>query len=280
MSYACPWAHRTLIVRALKGLEQAISFDSVDWFLDGARGWTFNRSDDKTKGDRDSIHDFERLRQVYELTDQQYEGNVTVPVLFDKKTNRIVNNESSEIISMLNDQFNQFAATKAQAELDLYPAALKEDVDSVNAWIYIGINNGVYRCGFAQSQSAYESAFHLLFAGLDKVEAILARQRYLNSNTQLTLADVRLFTTLIRFDTVYHQHFKTNKKKILEYPAIYNYQKEIYQMPAVRATVDHYHIRYHYMASHKTINPLGIVALGPDVNELDLPHDRDTKFAK
>lgn len=274
VSLACPWAHRTLIVRALKGLEAAISYSVVDWFLDGSKGWVFNTSDDPTKGTIDHVHGFERLRQVYELNNPEYSGNVTVPVLFDKKLDRIVNNESSEIIQMLNNQFNAFSSTPELAAVDLYPSDLKASIDAVNEWIYPEINNGVYRCGFAVSQSAYEDAFHKLFNGLDKVEAILSKSRYLNSATQLTLADVRLFTTLIRFDTVYHTHFKTNKKKILEYSNIYNYMKEMYQIPAVRATVDHHHIRYHYMASHKTINPLGIVSLGPDTSELDLPHNR------
>jgi putative glutathione S-transferase len=149
VSYACPWAHRTLIVRALKGLEKVITYDTVDWFLDGTRGWTFNKSDDKTKGDRDSIHDFDRLRQVYELTDKEYQGNITVPVLFDKKTDRIVNNESSEIIQMLNDQFNDFSATKEQAALDLYPDALKASVDEVNAWVS---ERGNQHCGSSRAE--------------------------------------------------------------------------------------------------------------------------------
>lgn len=274
---ACPWAHRTLIVRTLKGLEGAISFDVVDWFLDGSRGWSF--SGDPSHGTKDSVNGFERLRQVYEQSAPDYEGNITVPVLYDKKTKRIVNNESSEIIEMLNSEFNEFAATPEQAKLNLQPAQLKAKMDEVNEWIYPQINNGVYRCGFAKSQSAYETAFHELFEGLDRAEEILSKSRYLTSNTQLTLSDVRLFTTLIRFDHVYESHFKCNKKKIAEYPNLFGFVRDLYQRPEVRKTVDFDHIKKHYMASHRSINPLGIVSVGPPLELFDQPHTREQQFA-
>jgi len=198
-----------------------------------------------------------------------------VPVLYDKLAKRIVNNESSEIIVMLNRELNAFAASPEQAALDLYPEALRGEVDEVNEWTYPKINNGVYRCGFATEQKPYEAAFWELFGALDRVEGILSQQRYLASNTQLTLADVRLFPTLIRFDTVYHSHFKCNRKKIKEYPSTYAYMCEIYQRAEVRPTVDHEHIIKHYFSSHKSINPHGVVPIGPDLDELDQPHGRD-----
>lgn len=276
---ACPWAHRTLIVRALKGLEDAISVTVVDWHLDGARGWSFTDAADRPGCTRDPLHNFDRLRQVYELAKPDYEGNVTVPVLFDKKLDTIVNNESSEIIVMLNSQFNAFSKTPEQRALNLHPDDLKTASDEVNEWIYPQINNGVYRTGFATSQAAYEEAFNTLFAGLDRLEGILKRSRYLVSNTTITLADVRLFTTLIRFDTVYHGHFKCNRRKVKEYDNIYRYMLELYQKPEIRATVDHTHIKHHYMGSHKNINPQGVISLGPPLEDLDLPHGRDTQFA-
>lgn len=272
---ACPWAHRTLIVRALKGLEKVISVTVVDWHL-GERGWTF--TDSKPKCEMDPVHGFETLREVYENCKPGYDGNVTVPVLYDKETKKIVNNESSEIIQMLNNAFNKFSATPEQAALDLYPDDLKKDVDEINSWVYEQINNGVYRCGFARSQSAYESAFDTLFAALDRVESILSKQRYLVSNERITLADVRLFTTLIRFDTVYECHFKCNKKRISQYPNLHNYMLELYQNPAIKPTIDQQHICQHYYGSHKTINPTGIVAKGPSLDIFDVPHDRDKKF--
>jgi len=275
VSLACPWAHRTLIVRSLKGLEKVISHTVMDWHLDGARGWCFTDAADRPGCSPDPIHNFERLRQVYEMVKPGYDGNVTVPVLFDKKTNKIVNNESSEIIVMLNSEFNRLAATTAARDLNLYPDDLKMAIDAINAWIYTDINNGVYRSGFATSQSAYEEAVTKLFAGLDRVEDILSRSRYLVSNERVTLADVRLFTTLIRFDTVYHGHFKCNIRKLKEYPNLYNYLKDLYQRPEWRHTVNHTHIKQHYMGSHKTINPTGIISVGPPLEDLDAPHDRD-----
>ena len=268
VSYACPWAHRTLIVRALKGLQDVISYSPVEFLL-GPGGWNFSSELP------DPINGFEWLRQVYEQTDAAYDGNYTVPVLYDKKNKRIVNNESSEIIRMLNDQFNHLAKNPS---LDLYPEALRSQIDELNTWIYPNINNGVYRCGFAQSQEAYNQAFDGLFEHLDKVEAILSKSRFL-TGPNITEADVRLFTTLVRFDPVYVVHFKTNKKRLSEYPNIFAYTRDIYQHSSacgdVKSTVNMHHIKHHYFESHKKINPLGIVPKGFDV-DFDAPHGRES----
>lgn len=266
VSLACPWAHRTLIVRALKGLEHVLDYTVVDWLLESG-GWKF--CNDKPKCTLDPIHGKTFLREIYMMVDREYKGNITVPVLFDKRLNTIVNNESSEIIRMLNSEFNAFAKNP---HLDLYPENLRPVIDEVNVFIYPNINNGVYRCGFAKSQEAYDEAFEQLFKSLDHVESILAKQRYLAGN-EFTEADVRLFTTLIRFDAVYVLHFKCNLRRIQDYPNLHNYTKELYQMEMIRPTVDFEHIKKHYMISHKQINPTGIVANGP-LLDLDSPHDR------
>jgi glutathionyl-hydroquinone reductase len=269
VSYACPWAHRTLIVRALKGLEDCISVTVVDWLL-GQGGWNFTNTKDGCE--LDPINGFDYLRKVYELTDTEYSGNVTVPALFDRKTNRIVNNESSEIIRMLNSEFNEFCSTDAQRELCFYPQNLREEIDALNSWIYPTINNGVYKCGFAVKQEPYDKSFKALFESLDRVEEILKTKRYLTGDT-LTEADIRLWTTLVRFDAVYVQHFKCNLKRIVDYPNIWGYTRELYQMPGVRETVNMEHIKNHYMQSHKGINPHSIVARGPLI-DFDQPHGR------
>ncbi len=217
-------------------------------------GWTF--SDGKC------------LYELYQLADTNYTGKVTVPVLWDKKQNTIVNNESSEIIRMLNSEFEDFAKNHD----DYYPAELKDKIDEINEFVYTSINNGVYKCGFAQSQEAYEKAFDSLFTALDKTESILSKQRYLTGD-KITEADWRLFTTLIRFDVVYYVHFKCNLKHIYEYPNIWNYVLELYQWPGIRETVNFEHIKKHYYGSHLMINPMGIVPKGPVIN-FDAPHDR------
>ncbi|XP_059153998.1 glutathionyl-hydroquinone reductase YqjG-like [Physella acuta] len=270
VSLACPWAHRTLILRALKGLEDNISVTVVDWLL-GPNGWAF--TDKKPKCSLDTVNNCNFLREVYAKSDPSYSGNITVPCLWDKLTNKVVNNESSEIIRMLNSEFQAFCKTPEQLELNLYPEHLKEKIDGLNAWIYPEINNGVYKCGFAKSQEAYDEAVAGLFIALDKVEDLLSHTRYL-TGPDLTEADIRLFTTLIRFDTVYHTHFKTNKKRIVDYPNLWGFVRDIYQLPGVADTVDQEHIMKHYFASHLTINPTGIVPVGP---ELDLmsPHHRE-----
>ena len=267
VSYACPWAHRTLVTRKLKGLEEAISYDVVDSLL-GADGWSF-RTDNIAGATGDSLHGFELLRDVYRHAEPRFDGTVTVPVLYDRQTGSIVNNESAEIIRMLNGEFQDFATNPA---LDLYPAALRARIDELNDWIYPGINNGVYRAGFARKQGAYDKAVREVFAALDRVEAILEDSRYLCGDA-FTEADVRLFTTLVRFDAVYHLHFKCNVRRIVDYPALWGYTREIYQMPGVRETVHFDHIKRHYYESHRHINPAGIVPEGPAL-DLDAPHGR------
>jgi len=267
VSYACPWAHRTLIVRKLKGLEDAISFDVVDPILPRT-GWSFNSNVKGATGDR--INDFKDLRDTYFASNPAYEGAVTVPLFWDKVSKRIVNNESSEIIRFLNSEFQAFAQ---EPELDLYPAALQGQIDELNDWIYPSINNGVYRCGFAKSQSAYSAAFRELFSAMDRVERILSKQRFLTGDS-LTEADIRLFTTLVRFDAVYLTHFKTNLHRLVEYPAMWGFVRDVYQTPGVSETVDMVHIKRHYFESHRHINPFGIVPDGPEI-DFELPHGRD-----
>lgn len=261
VSLACPWAHRTLIVRKLKGLEAAISVDVVAPLLDD-RGWSFDTSFTGSTGDR--VNAYELLSQVYDAADANYAGRITVPVLWDKKTSTIVNNESSEIIRMLNSEFEDFCSGPAR---DFYPEDLAEQIDSLNDWIYPSINNGVYRCGFAKKQGAFNQAFEELFTALDKVESILTDTRFLTGNN-LTEADIRLFTTLVRFDAVYHTHFKCNLKRIQDYPGLNRFLNDIYTIEGVADTVDMAQIKYHYYASHTHINPFGIVPNGPELNFL------------
>lgn len=264
VSYACPWAHRTLIFRALKKLEDVISVSVVDHYM-GAEGWTFNAIDGATP---DHLFGAKRLYEIYTRADPAYSGRVTVPVLWDKQTNTIVSNESSEIIRMFNSAFNALG----DASLDFYPEALRGDIDAMNALVYPNINNGVYRAGFATTQEAYEEAFKQLFETLDTVEEKLSVNRYLLGDRQ-TEADWRLFTTLLRFDPVYVGHFKCNRQRIADYPNLSNYTRELYQVPGVAETVNMLHIKAHYYGSHTTINPTGIVPLGPDIDYAQ-PHNR------
>lgn len=264
VSLACPWAHRTLIVRTLKRLEEVVTLSVVDPVM-GDDGWVFDAADPSL---RDMVNGVGALRELYLLTDSHYTGRVTVPVLWDKQLGIIVNNESAEIIRMLNSAFDAFT----DAGADYYPAALHGEIDTVNALVYDGINNGVYRCGFAGSQKAYERAFDRLFGALDEIEARLAQTRYLVGD-RLTEADWRLFTTLVRFDAVYYSHFKCNRNRISDYPNLSNYLRDLYQVPGVAGTVDMDHIKRHYYASHRHINPTGIVPKGPELH-LDAPHDR------
>jgi len=262
VSLACPWAHRTLIVRKLKGLEDVITYTVVDWLLE-EKGWKF--TDKKPKCSLDAINGCSYLREVYAIADPEYCGNITVPVLWDKKTKTLVNNESSEIIRMLNSEFNEFCVTDQQRKLDLYPSDLREEIDAVNAWVYPEINNGVYRCGFARSQEAYNVAVNSLFSALEHVEKIFSKQRYL-TGSRLTEADIRLFTTLVRFDSVYNCHFKCNRKRITDLPNTWAFVRDVYQMDGIAETVDLEHIMKHYFESHKSINPFGIVAIGPELD--------------
>jgi putative glutathione S-transferase len=266
VSYACPWAHRTLITRKLKGLEQAISYDVVDPLLPQT-GWSFADSTPGSTGDR--VNGFRDLREAYFASNPQFDGAVTVPVLWDKETRQIVNNESAEIIRMFNSEFQDCALNPT---LDLYPQAKRARIDELNDWIYPCINNGVYRCGFAKKQRAYSRAFKELFSALDRVEGILCDSRYL-TGAALTEADVRLFTTLVRFDAVYVGHFKCNLKRIIDYPNLWGYTRDIYQTSGVAETVNMAHIKNHYYQSHRHINPFGIVPDGP-LLDFELPHGR------
>lgn len=264
VSLACPWAHRTLVFRKLKKLEDVISVSIVD-AISGADGWVFS---DAPGAIPDFVEGRQRLSEIYLLANPNYTGRVTVPVLWDKQRKTIVNNESSEIIRMLNSAFDAFTPVRT----DFYPAALRAEINTVNAEVYDNVNNGVYRAGFARSQEAYEEAARGLFATLDKLEDRLSRQRYLAGST-LTEADWRLFTTLVRFDAVYYGHFKCNVRRIADYPNLSNYLRELYQLPGIAGTVNIHHIKTHYYASHRSINPTGIVPIGPEL-DFDSPHDR------
>jgi len=264
VSLACPWAHRTLIFRALKKLEDVVSVSVVSPLM-GDEGWTFNVEEGSTG---DAINNARKLGEVYLLAAPKYSGRVTVPVLWDKTRRGIVNNESAEIIRMLNSAFNAFTSDRR----DFYPEKLRAEIDAVNADVYAHINNGVYRAGFATSQEAYEEAFRALFAALDRMEERLSEHRYLVGNT-LTEADFRLFTTLIRFDAVYYSHFKCNERRIADYPNLSNYLRDLYQVPGVKETVSLDHIKRHYYWSHVKINPTRIVPVGPKL-DFDAPHDR------
>jgi len=268
VSLACPWAHRTLIFRALKGLEEVVSLSIVDPLM-GAQGWAFS---DYPGATPDHANGKRFLHEIYSLAKPGYSGRVSVPVLWDKNSRKIVNNESSEIIRMLNSAFDAWGS----ADVDFYPGALRGRIDEINALVYERINNGVYRAGFATTQAAYEEAFDGLFAALERIEALLSRQRYLVGD-RLTEADWRLFTTLVRFDAVYHGHFKCNLRRLVDYPNLSNYARELYQVPKVAATVDLGHIKRHYYASQKTVNPTGIVPKGPAL-DFAAPHDRARNY--
>ena len=266
VSYACPWAHRTLIFRHLKGLEEHISVSVVHpLMLD--EGWTFETDFDGATGD--DVLRKTRLFEVYLQSDPKSTGRVTVPVLWDRQVGTIVSNESSEIIRMFNSAFDQLTGN----DLDFWPMAMREDIEEINNDIYQNVNNGVYRSGFATRADAYEQVVHQLFAALDRLELRLSSNRYLLDD-RLTEADWRLFTTLIRFDAVYVGHFKCNIRRIVDYPALSGYMRELYQMSGIADTVNMKHIKYHYYASHLNINPTGIVPAGPE-QDFSAVHGRD-----
>jgi putative glutathione S-transferase len=264
ISLACPWAHRTLIFRDLKHLENAISV-SIAEPLYGKTGWEFGTA---RGGTPDTANGKSALAEVYLLADPHYTGRVSVPALWDKKRRTIVNNESSEIIRMLNSAFEAFT----NVHTDYYPAELRGEIDRINDVVYATVNNGVYRAGFATSQQAYEEAARGIFATLDELEARLSRQRYLVGR-QITEADWRLFTTLVRFDTVYYSHFKCNLRRIADYPNLWNYLRDLYQVPGIAETVSIDHIKRHYYGSQRQVNPTGIVPIGPII-DFTAPHDR------
>lgn len=264
ISLACPWAHRTLIFRTLKGLEKMISLSIVHWFM-AENGWTFDSTDGALP---DTVNNAEFLYQVYTAAKSDYTGRVTVPVLWDKKNNTIVSNESSEIIRMFNTAFDRIGANSC----DFYPKEFRKEIDELNSRIYENLNNGVYKTGFATSQEAYEEAIEPLFKTLDWLEERLSNRRFLLGN-QITEADWRLFTTLVRFDPVYVGHFKCNRHRIADYTNLSGYVRDLYQQPGIAATVNLDHIKKHYYASHETINPSRVIPLGPYV-DFTLSHDR------
>lgn len=256
VSLACPWAHRTLIFRKLKKLDEYIDVSIVHPHM-LENGWEFKTGLDAT-GDR--LYGLRYLYEIYLKAHPDYTGRVTVPVLWDKKEQTIINNESAEIIRQFNEAFNPLTGDTQ----DFYPISLRAEIDALNDRIYNGINNGVYKCGFATTQEAYELAYHELFTLLDELELHLAKHQYLVGE-QLTEADWRFFTTLIRFDAVYYSHFKTNKQRLSDYTAIQSYLERLYHHPGVRETVNFLQIKQHYYYSHKTINPTQIVPLGPNL---------------
>ncbi len=264
ISRACPWAHRTMIFRVLKGLEEAISFSATHWRM-GPQGWTFAPGPGVVP---DTINGAQYLYEVYTTADPRYTGRVTVPVLWDKQRRTIVSNKSADIIRMLNSAFDRIGAREG----DYYPDALRADIDALNARIYDRVNNGVYKAGFATTQAAYEEAVRPLFETLDWLDARLSARRFLCGD-RLTEADLRLFTTLLRFDPVYVGHFKCNIRRLVDYPHLWPYTRQLYQMPGISGTVDFGHIKGHYYQSHVTINPTGIVPLGPEI-DFDAPVDR------
>lgn len=264
VAFACPWAHRTLIFRALKGLEDMISVSVVHWYM-ADKGWTFLPSDGVVP---DPISGADFMYQIYTNALSDYSGRVTVPVLWDKKTNTIVSNESSEIIRMFNSAFDGVGALPG----DYYPREQRAEIDALNDRIYDTVNNGVYKAGFATTQTAYEDAVIPLFDTLDFLDERLSNQRYL-TGAAITEADWRLFTTLVRFDPVYVGHFKCNMRRIADYPNLSGYLRDLYQQPGVAATINMDHIKQHYYASHETVNPSRIVPVGPEV-DLRAPHGR------
>jgi glutathionyl-hydroquinone reductase len=269
VSLACPWAHRTLIMRHLKVLTSLISCSVTHWEM-LEQGWNFAAGPGVVA---DPIHHAQALHEIYRHADPHYSGRVTVPVLWDRQQATIVNNESSEILRMLNGAFGKLGAAPG----DYYPPALRTEIDAVNERIYHTLNNGVYRCGFAVTQEAYDEAVAQLFDTLDWLEVRLAEQRFV-AGAQLTEADIRLFPTLVRFDTVYHSHFKCMRQRIVEFPNLWAYVRDLYQHPAFGETVDLEHIRRHYFGSQRKVNPTGIVPVAYRV-DFNVPQDRARKFA-
>ena len=265
VSWACPWAHRTIIVRKLKKLEDVIGMTVVDPIRD-ERGWAFREGPGHSF---DPINGFRFLSQAYQATDASYRGRVTVPVLWDTLTKRIVTNSDDDLMRIFNSEFNRFT----ESTLDLYPHRLRPEIDSLNSFIYENVNDGVYRAGFATSQVVYERAVRRLFAALDQLEQRLADHRYL-FGPQFVETDWRLFVTLIRFDAVYHGHFKCNIRRIVDYPNLFGYLRDLYQTEGIAETVNFDHIKRHYYVTHDDINPSRIVPLGPQ-QDLTTPHDRE-----
>lgn len=266
VSLACPWAHRTIIMRKLKGLSDVIGMTVVDPIRD-EHGWAFRKGSGCSE---DPLNGFHFLSEAYKATDPDYNARVTVPVLWDKKTARIVSNADEDIMRMLNSEFNAFTRNK----FDFYPKALRSRIDEINDFVYPNINDGVYRTGFAATQSDYEQAVRALFNALDRIEESLGTRRYI-AGDQITEADWRLFPTLIRFDAVYYIHFKCSIRRIVDYPNLYGYLRELYQLEGIAETVNFDHIKRHYYITHTDINPTRIVPVGPEL-DLTSPHRRNT----
>ncbi len=264
VSHACPWANRTMVYRSIKGLEGMISHSVVHWHL-GEHGWTFKTGDGVIP---DPLHNAQYCYQLYTAADPQYSGRVTVPVLWDKHKNTIVSNESSEIIRMFNSEFDHVGAGPG----DYYPEHLRDEIDAINERVFGTLNNGVYRAGFATTQEAYEEALYPLFDTMDWLEDRLQERRYL-TGSRITEADWRLFTTLIRFDPVYVGHFKCNIRRLVDYPNLWGYTRDLYQQPGIAETINMEHIKKSYFGSHETVNPTGIVPAGPDFHP-EAPHER------
>ncbi len=264
VSLACPWANRTLIFRLIKGLEKHITLSVVHWLM-GDQGWTFEPGEG---GIADHVNGARYLHEIYAKADSGYSGRVTVPVLWDKKTETIVSNESSEIIRMFNSAFDDIDAARG----DYYPASMRTEIDEINDRVYDTVNNGVYKTGFATSQEAYEEAVVSLFDTLNWLEQRLASRRYLLGDA-ITEADWRLFTTLVRFDAVYFGHFKCNLSRLVDYPNLWDYTRDLYQQPGVATTINMTHIKRHYYVSHVSVNPTRIVPFGPEI-DFDAPHNR------
>jgi putative glutathione S-transferase len=264
VSLACPWAHRTLIMRVLKGLQEIIPISVTHWLM-AERGWTFAAGEGVIP---DPLYNSRYLYELYARADDEYSGRATVPILWDQHTQTIVNNESADIMRMLGSAFDQIGARPG----DYYPQPLHSEIDTINQRIYDTLNNGVYKAGFATTQTAYEAAIGPLFATLDWLEDRLSQSRFLCGET-LTEADIRLFTTLVRFDSVYHGHFKCNVRRITDYKNLWTYTRDIFQLPGIAGTVDFGHIKRHYYMSHRRINPTGIVPVGP-VLDFEAPADR------
>jgi putative glutathione S-transferase len=264
VSFACPWAHRTLIYRKLKGLEPLISISAVNTYM-GKEGWTFHPGPGVIP---DMLNNVQRLYELYLVADPKYSGRATVPVLWDKHQRTIVSNESADIIRMLNGAFDEAGGN----DTDFYPEPLRKEIDELNSLIYPNVNNGVYQAGFATTQEAYEEAFTRVFETLDVLDEMLATRRYL-TGPRITEADWRLFTTLVRFDPVYFGHFKCNKRRIVDYPNLWGYARDLYQTPGVAETLHVDYIKLHYYGSHANINPSGIIPLGPDL-DFSAPHGR------
>ena len=260
---ACPWCHRTLVVRELKGLQDVIGISYLHPYRDRS-GWAFPGD-----GFVDDLHGWSHLSEAYEATAPGYDARISAPVLWDRETGRIVNNESADIVRMLNAEFDEWG----DRSVDLYPEALRAEIDELNEWIYRDVNNGVYRTGFARSQEAYDEAFADVFAALARLEAILAERRYLTGDT-ITEADWRLWPTLVRFDPVYHTHFRLNGRRVSDHPNLWGFARELYQLPGVAATTSLDEIREHYYTTHDELNPKRIIPRGPLDWDLAAPHGR------